>query len=54
MKKERESNIELLRIVAMLGVIFLHYNNPVMGGGSFILLARINMFYTTWSQYLHV
>ena len=32
-KKERQSNIELLRILAIMGVIVLHYNNPVMGGG---------------------
>lgn len=29
----RESNIELLRIIAMLGVIILHYNNRSAGGG---------------------
>lgn len=31
--KERESNIELLRIIAELGVIFLHYTNHRIGGG---------------------
>lgn len=31
----RDSNIELLRIVAILGVIVLHYNNESMGGGGF-------------------
>lgn len=31
-KKDRESNIELLRILAMIGVILLHYNNPTIGG----------------------
>ena len=30
-KQERQSNIELLRILLMLGVIILHYNG--MGGG---------------------
>ena len=30
--KKRESNIELLRIVLMLGVIILHYNNSSIGG----------------------
>ena len=29
----RESNVELLRIFSMLGVIILHYNNESMGGG---------------------
>ena len=33
MKKVRDSNIELLRIFAMLGVVILHYNNVTMGGG---------------------
>ena len=32
-RRDRESNIELLRILAMLGVIILHYNNPSVGGG---------------------
>lgn len=31
-RTDRESNIELLRILAMLGVIILHYNNPNSGG----------------------
>lgn len=30
---DRKSNFELLRILAMLGVIILHYNNPNSGGG---------------------
>ena len=29
----RSSNIELLRIISMLGVIILHYNNSNIGGG---------------------
>ncbi len=32
-KKERKSNIELLRIFTIMGVIVLHYNNPMIGGG---------------------
>lgn len=32
-KYERQSNIELLRIISMLGVIILHYNNKTFGGG---------------------
>ena len=31
--KERQSNIELLRILTVLGVIILHYINPNIGGG---------------------
>lgn len=29
---KRDSSIELLRIIAMIGVIILHYNNENMGG----------------------
>lgn len=32
-KKARQSNIELLRILAIMGVIILHYNNSEIGGG---------------------
>lgn len=32
-ERDRESNIELLRVIAMIGVILLHYNNPTIGGG---------------------
>lgn len=32
-KRERKSNIELLRILAIWGVVILHYNNPSIGGG---------------------
>lgn len=39
-KRERQSNIELLRVLAIMGVIVLHYNNPVMGGGYFVCKGR--------------
>ena len=32
-QNERQSNIELLRILAIMGVIVLHYNNASIGGG---------------------
>lgn len=32
-KTGRDSNIELARIFAIAGVIVLHYNNPLYGGG---------------------
>ena len=42
-KKDRESNIELLRILTMIGVILLHYNNPSIGGGlSFVKNGSLN------------
>ena len=28
----RSSNYELLRIVAIIGVFVLHFNNPIIGG----------------------
>ncbi len=39
----RQSNIELLRIIAAMGVIFLHYNNQAIGGGfSFVEKGSVN------------
>ena len=32
-RTERQSNIELLRVFAALGVVLLHYNNSSIGGG---------------------
>lgn len=40
-KQERQSNIELLRIISMMGVIVLHYNNAEMGG-AFALASGVN------------
>lgn len=34
MKKERNSNIEMLRILAMLGIVIMHTNGAVMEHGS--------------------
>ena len=39
-KPARDSNIELLRILTMLGVVILHYNNPTMGGGLANVISR--------------
>lgn len=45
-RRYRESNIELLRILAMLGVIILHYNNPSIGGGlSFVKYGSLNYWF---------
>ena len=33
LKANRNSSIELLRIITMMGVVILHYNNASMGGG---------------------
>ena len=41
----RNSNIELLRILAALGVIVLHYNNAQMGGGfQYVEMNTINAY----------
>lgn len=41
----RDSNIELLRILAILSVIVCHYNNPGMGGGlKYVLPGSINQY----------
>lgn len=44
-RRDRESNIELLRILAMLGVIILHYNNPSVGGVSFVKHGSLNYWF---------
>ena len=50
-RRDRESNIELLRILAMLGVIILHYNNPSIGGGlSFVKSGSINYWFLNFSE----
>ena len=44
-KKERQSNIELLRILLIIGVIILHYNNKTMGGGfEYVKYGSINFY----------
>lgn len=42
-KAERQSNIELLRILTMCGVVILHYNNKSMGGG-FAYATGLNLY----------
>jgi surface polysaccharide O-acyltransferase-like enzyme len=44
-RKTRQSNIELLRILAACAVVWLHYNNPTIGGGlSFVSRGSVNEF----------
>ena len=47
-KKERQSNIELLRIIAIIGVVVLHYNNPSIGGGMIYAEQGSINFYTLY------
>lgn len=44
-KKSRQSNIELLRILAIIGVVVLHFNNPALGGGlSYVQHGSVNFY----------
>ena len=47
-KTDRQSNIELLRFLAILGVIILHYNNVDMGGGFLYVKPGSIHFYTLY------
>jgi len=54
-KKERESSIELLRIIIVMGVILLHYNNPTIGGGfKYVEEGGINHYYLFLIQNIFV
>lgn len=54
-KKERQSNIELLRILSIAGVIILHYNNPVVGGGiAYALEGSLNFYILYFLESLFV
>lgn len=49
--KERNSSIELLRILAIIGVIILHYNNSEMGSGfKYVTEGSINQLYLFFSE----
>lgn len=44
-KTARQSNIELLRILAIMGVVVLHINNPALGGGlSYVQHGSLNFY----------
>lgn len=54
-KIERNSSIELLRIIAMLGVVILHYNNSSVGGGfRYVVEASINQYYLYFVENLFI
>lgn len=45
-KTKRNSSIELLRIISMIGVVILHYNNASMGGAlGMVLDGSPNQYY---------
>lgn len=44
-KSTRQSNVELLRILAIMGVVVLHINNPALGGGlSYVQHGSLNFY----------
>ena len=53
-RRDRESNIELLRILAMFGVIILHYNNPSIGGLSFVKYGSLNYWFLNIAESIFV
>ena len=47
----RNSSIELLRIIAIIGVIVLHYNNASMGGGfQYVQAGSANYYYLVFTE----
>ena len=55
MSKERNSAIELLRIIAIIGVVGLHYNNATVGGGfRYVKEYSVNQFYLYFCDNLYV
>ena len=54
-KDRRNSSIELLRILSMLGVVILHYNNAGMGGGlGYVRPGSINEGYLFLSEAISI
>ena len=52
-KSERQSNIELLRILSAIGVIILHYNNAGIGGGFlYVKPLSLNYFFLNFLESL--
>lgn len=45
-KKERQSNIELLRIISLIGVIVLHFNHPANGAMLYAAPGSANYYLT--------
>lgn len=53
-KAKRQSNIELLRIMTMCGVIVLHYNNATIGEGLAYAQGINLVIFTILKVFLHV
>ena len=54
-KSERNSSLELLRILAMLGIVILHYNNDSFGGALlYVHYASVNRYYLILTECISV
>jgi len=55
LKKSRNSSLELLRILLMLGVVVLHYNNGNIGGGfRYVVEGSVNQYYLFLSESISI
>lgn len=55
MVKERKSNIELLRIIIMIGVILLHFNHPSYGGAlQYVNQGSLNYYFIHFVESLFI
>lgn len=53
--RQRNSSIELLRIISMLGVVILHYNNKTAGGAfKYVLNGSLNQYYLYLTESLFI
>ena len=52
---ERNSSIELLRIIAIMGVVILHYNNSGMGGAFYYVTeGSLNQYYLFFQNLFYI
>ena len=55
MHNNRNTSIELLRIISSIGVIILHYNNKDIGGGfKYVVEGSINQYFLYLTQTLFI
>lgn len=54
-RMERNSSIELLRIIAIIGVVILHYNNSGMGGAFYYVTeGSLNQYYLFFQNLFYI
>ena len=53
--KQRNSSIELLRIISLVGVVILHYNNAEIGGGfKYVSEGSLNQYYLFFTENIFI